>query len=139
MEITRVQPEGFAEEEMPFVPAVMVRGGSTIYLSGATAFPLYHKHPHDEDELRVPEDIGEQTRLALENLRRVLASCGATFDNVVKVVIYNTDMDRQDTVNEIYRSYFTNGPPARSHVGVDRLVSSNVKIEIDMVAVVPDR
>ena len=138
MEITRVETEGFVPEEMPFVPAVKVRGGTTIYLSGATAFPLCHSHPHREEELRVPDDIAEQARLAMENLKLALQASGATFDNVVKVVIYNTEMDQQDRVNEVYRSYFPNGLPARSHVGVSRLVGGGLKIEIEMVAVVPE-
>ena len=43
-----------------------------------------------------------------------------------------------DVVNEVYRRYFPKGLPARSHVGVSRLVGSGLKIEIEMVAVVPD-
>ena len=138
MEITPILTNQFVPGEMPFVPAVSVRGGSTIYLSGATAFPLHHSHPHREDELRVPDDIGEQTRLAMENLRLVLEAAGASFDNVVKVVIYNTEMDQQNLVNEVYLSYFNGRLPARSHVGVNRLVGTDLKIEIEMVAVVPD-
>jgi 2-iminobutanoate/2-iminopropanoate deaminase len=138
MEITRVETEGFDPAEMPFVPAVKVRGGTTIYLSGATAFPLVHSHPHREEELRVPEDIAAQTELTMENLGRALAAAGAGFEHVVKVVIYNTEMDQQDRVNAVYRRYFPTGLPARSHVGVSRLVGSGLKIEIEMVAVVPD-
>lgn len=138
MEITRIETEGFDPTEMPFVPAVKVRGGSTIYLSGATAFPLVHSHPHREEELRVPEDVAEQAALAMENLRRALAAAGAGFEHVVKVVIYNTEMDQQDQVNEVYRRYFPREMPARSHVGVSRLVGKGLKIEIELVAVVPD-
>ena len=139
MEIRRIETEGFVRDEMPFVPAVTVRGGgTTVYLSGATAFPLVHSHPHREEELQVPDDIAEQTRLALDNLGLALAASGAGFEDVVKVVIYNTEMERQDAVNEVYRRYFPRGLPARSHVGVSRLVGRGLKIEIEAVAVVSE-
>ena len=31
---------------MPYAPAIKVRGGTTIYLAGVTAAPVYHHHPH---------------------------------------------------------------------------------------------
>ena len=129
---------GSAPEEMPFVPAMSVRGGRTVYLSGATAFPMYHKHPHDEDELRPPESIGAQARVALDNLRLALEAAGGAISDIVKVVIYNTEMENQDVVNEIYVEFFGDHRPARSHVGVKDLVGSGLKIEIEAVAVIDD-
>lgn len=35
---------------MPYMPAIKVTGGSTIYVSGVTAAPVYHSHPHDPAE-----------------------------------------------------------------------------------------
>ncbi len=129
---------GASLDDMPFVRAIAVAGGRTIYCSGVTALPLVHKHPHDEAELRPPEDIGDQTRVCLENLRRVLEAAGATFADVVKVTIFNTEIDRQDDVNRVYREFFGEHRPARSHVGVSRLVSPRLKIEIEAIAVVTD-
>lgn len=129
---------GSAPEEMPFVPAVAVRGGRTVYLSGVTAFPLYHKHPHDETELRPPADVGAQARIALNNLRLVLEAAGGTITDIVKVTIFNTDMDQQDEVNRVYQEFFGQHRPARSHVGVSRLVGKGLKIEIEAVAVIDD-
>lgn len=129
---------GSAPEEMPFVPGMAVRGGRTVYLSGATAFPLYHKHPHDEAELRPPEGIGEQTRIALDNLRLVLGAAGGTITDIVKVTIFNTEMDSQDEVNRVYQHFFGSHRPARSHVGVDRLVGKGLKIEIEAITVIDD-
>lgn len=124
--------------EMPFYPAVTTRGGRTVYLSGATAFPLIHKHPHDEAELRVPVDIGEQTRACLNNLKTALEAVGGEVTDIVKVTIFNTDMDAQDEVNKAYTSFFGSHRPCRSHVGVNRLVGSGLKIEIEAIAVIDD-
>lgn len=122
---------------MPFYPAVTTQG-RTVYLSGATAFPLIHKHPHDEAELRVPDDIGEQTRACLNNLKTALEAAGGQVTDIVKVTIFNTDMDAQDDVNKAYTAFFGDHRPCRSHVGVDRLVGSDLKIEIEAIAVLDD-
>jgi 2-iminobutanoate/2-iminopropanoate deaminase len=129
---------GAHADEMPFVPAVVVQGGRTIYLSGATANPLIHKHPHDEDELRPPEDIGAQTRICLENLRVALEAAGGKITDIVKTVIYNTEMQNQDEVNEVYVEFFGDHRPARSHIGVNAMVGSALKIEIEAVAVIDE-
>ena len=33
---------------MPYAPAIKVRGGTTIYLAGVTAAPVYHHHHAEE-------------------------------------------------------------------------------------------
>src|SRR6516165_10061511 len=35
---------------MPYAPAIKVRGGTTVYLAGVTAAPVYHHHPHRPEE-----------------------------------------------------------------------------------------
>src|SRR5262249_61700154 len=34
---------------MPYAPAIKVKGGTTVYLAGVTAAPVYHHHPHPPD------------------------------------------------------------------------------------------
>jgi 2-iminobutanoate/2-iminopropanoate deaminase len=69
----------------------------------------------------VQGDIKEQTRRVLENLRAILESVGATFDDVVKVTIYMKDLNEFSAMNEVYSEYFKNSPPARTTVEVSRL------------------
>jgi len=54
-------------------------------------------------------DIAQQTKQALENVKLLLESCGATMDDIVKVVIYMRDVNDFDKVNQVYRKYFTKG------------------------------
>src|SRR5271165_6274495 len=35
---------------MPYAPAIKVKGGTTVYLAGVTAAPVYHHHPHRPEE-----------------------------------------------------------------------------------------
>jgi 2-iminobutanoate/2-iminopropanoate deaminase len=83
----------------------------------------------------VQGDIKEQTRRVLENLRAILESVGATFDDVVKVTIYMKDLNEFSAMNEVYSEYFKNSPPARTTVEVSRL-PRDVRIEIDLIAIV---
>jgi enamine deaminase RidA (YjgF/YER057c/UK114 family) len=62
---------------MPYAPAIKVKGGTTVYLAGVTAAPVYHHHPHRPEEFdAMPRDMEGQARAALENLRRGLEAVG---------------------------------------------------------------
>src|SRR5262249_16782641 len=46
---------------MPYAPAIKVRGGTTVYLAGVTAAPVYHHHPHRPEEFdAMPRDMEGQ-------------------------------------------------------------------------------
>src|SRR6266481_4692992 len=55
--------------EMPYAPALLVRGGQLLFLSGLTAAPVYHSHPHREEEFDLPPRMREQAVLLMENPR----------------------------------------------------------------------
>ncbi|MFI0821755.1 MFS transporter [Streptomyces sp. NPDC021098] len=126
---------GADPDEMPFSPAIVSKRGQDVWLSGATAYPLVHKHPHDEEELRVPDGIADQTRACLANLRTALEAAGGTITDIVEVTIYNTDMTAQDEVNAVYMEFFGDHRPTRTHIGVNALVGPALKIEISAHAV----
>jgi 2-iminobutanoate/2-iminopropanoate deaminase len=43
---------------MPYAPAIKVKGGTTVYLAGVTAAPVYHHHPHRPQEFdAMPPDM----------------------------------------------------------------------------------
>ena len=56
-----------------------------MFISGATPSPLYHRHPHVDEEHVHPHDIGEQTRRAMDSIKLILDHAGASFGDVVKV------------------------------------------------------
>ena len=77
--------------------------------------------------------IEEETRLALENLGRVLEQAGLGYADVVRCGVFITDPAYFDAMNEVYRSVFPEPLPARTTV-VSGLVGQ-IKVEIDCVAV----
>ena len=122
---------------MPYAPAIKVRGGTTVYLAGVTAAPVYHHHPHRPEEFAsMPRDMAGQTRAALENLKRGLSSVGATFADVVKADRFVTDLADQDALNRIWAEYFGDAKPATTTVQVVQLATDpRCLIEINAIAV----
>ena len=82
-----------------------------------------------------PDDVKEQTRNTLNNLKRVLEAAGSSLANVVKVNIYLADIKDRPAVNQVYQEYFPKDPPGRTCIG-NAGFDGNTLIEIECVAVV---
>ena len=104
-----------------------VRVGSMIFCAGQV--PLDPKTAQI-----VSEDISEQTRRVLDNLTAVLKAEGLTMANIVKTTVFLADFGDLQKMNEVYATYFTDQPPARSTVGVSTL-PKNARVEIEAIAV----
>jgi 2-iminobutanoate/2-iminopropanoate deaminase len=134
--IEEVHPQPERAAEMPYAPAIEVTGADRIvFLSGATASPLYHQHPHVKEEHVLPDDIEQQTRRAMESIRSVLDAKGLTWRNVVKVTKYLTDMREADAVNRTMNEYLGDHRPASTLLCVNNLSSPGARVELDMIAV----
>lgn len=77
--------------------------------------------------------VAEQTKKVMANIFAVLKSADLDFSNIVKTTIFLTDMKDFSAVNEIYGSYFSTFPPARSTVAVAGL-PKGVNVEIEVIA-----
>jgi 2-iminobutanoate/2-iminopropanoate deaminase len=86
----------------------------------------------------VSEDISEQARRVLDNLTAVLKAENLTFDHIIKTTIFLTSMDDFQAVNEVYATYFSAQPPARSTVAVSAL-PKGARVEIECIAVSDQR
>ncbi|MCE5232592.1 MAG: RidA family protein [Mizugakiibacter sp.] len=104
-----------------------VRAGATVYLSGQT--PL----DPATGEL-VAGDIATQARRVFDNLRAVCAAAGGSFDEVVRVGIYLTDLSNFAAVNAVMADYFKQPYPARSTIGVAAL-PRGAAVEVDAIMV----
>ena len=79
----------------------------------------------------------EQAEQALRNIAVILAAHGATMADVVKVVVYVTDMKYLDEITPARLRYFPNDGPASTIVAVSALAFPELKVEIEAVAVAP--
>ncbi|GLR75845.1 RidA family protein [Aliivibrio sifiae] len=86
----------------------------------------------------VSDDIAEQARQSLENVKAVVESSGLTVSDIVKMTVFVKDLNDFGTVNEVYGNFFDEHKvanyPARSCVEVARL-PKDVGIEIEAIAV----
>lgn len=81
------------------------------------------------------DDVGEQARQVLTNLRAVLEAGGSSLDQVIKTTVFVTTMAHYKRVNEVYAEFFTDTFPARSAVAVSELPLGAL-VEIECVALV---
>src|ERR1035437_4804198 len=70
----------------------------------------------------VSYDIDEQCRSVFENVRFILEDAGSSWQNIVDVTVFLTNMkDDFDNYNEIYAEYFADNRPCRTTVEVGAL------------------
>jgi 2-iminobutanoate/2-iminopropanoate deaminase len=135
---TVVQPIPEREREMPYAPAVHVDGPADIlFISGATASPLYHQHPHVAAEHRHASDIETQTRRAMDSIKMILDHQGLSWRHVVKVTKYLTDMRDMDGMVTVLASYFGDWKPASTTICINALSTPGARVELDMIAIKP--
>ena len=81
----------------------------------------------------VGENIETQAKQVFENFKAVLSAENMTFQNVVKTLVFLTDLNEFSKFNQIYELYFADHKPARSCVEVSALPKS-VKVEMELIA-----
>lgn len=108
----------------PYSPGT--EAGEMIYLSGQTPIdPITGK--------LVTGSVGEQAVQCFKNLLAVLQEVELTFDDVVKVNVFLTDMNDFAEMNAVYAQHFSKPYPARTTIAVVAL-PLGADIEIEMVA-----
>jgi 2-iminobutanoate/2-iminopropanoate deaminase len=107
-----------------------IQAGNLLFLSGQ--IPIDPK----TGEL-IKGDILQQTQQVLDNIKGLLESQRLGMEDVIKVTIFLKDMGNFNQVNEVYASYFSFSPPARSTVQVAEL-PRNTEIEIEAIALMHD-
>lgn len=103
--------------------------GRTVYLAGQLGLDL------DNNLVGQPGDFRAQCAQAFENLRLALASAGATFNDVVKINNYLTDISHIGIFREVRDSFLnTKAPPASTTVAIAALARPGALFEIEAIA-----
>jgi len=109
-----------------------VRFGDMLFVSGLTA--------HDANgKLVGGNDTAAQTRQILSNLKLVLDAAGATFDDVLKVTVFLTNVDDRAAINPVRQEFFGAARPASTLIEVSRLALPEMKVEIEAVVGIPTK
>jgi len=89
---------------------------------------------YDEDGKSREYDIKAQTHSVIDNVRTILEENGSGLENVVDVLVFLVDMERDfQDYNEVYAEYFSEILPARTTVSVSALPTA-IAIELKVVA-----
>jgi reactive intermediate/imine deaminase len=128
MQRTIVRSDKLAKPVGVFSAGVKVPAGQLIFVSGQVA-----RNAAGETVGR--GDVRAQTRQALENVKAVLEAAGATMDDIAKVTVFVTDVRHLAAIHEVRAEYFLKDYPASTLVEVKSLVSPELMIEIEAMAV----
>jgi 2-iminobutanoate/2-iminopropanoate deaminase len=115
-------------DNAPIADQILSQGiisNDNIYVSGQ----IHNKSDGTLVEGSVEEKVGQ----IMQNISEILKAGGANLDDIVKVVIYVTDMAQMPELNEVYPKYFTDPYPAREAVCVKAL-PLGATIEMSVVA-----
>ncbi len=110
----------------PYSHAVVA--GEFVFVSGQVALAPDGSGPRRGS-------FEEEARLALANLKAVLAGAGASLDGVVKTTVFLADIGKFGEFNRIYEEFFPCNPPARTCIQAGRL-PLDFQVEIEAIAVV---
>jgi enamine deaminase RidA (YjgF/YER057c/UK114 family) len=124
-------PTLFPSLQHGFSQAVVSRGGTTIYISGQTAWDA-------QKQLVGGPNLGAQTKQALRNLRAAVEAAGGVLADVVALRLYvvNYKSEAAAAVSQALREFFPGEQaPASTWIGVAALAMEEFLIEIEAVAV----
>jgi 2-iminobutanoate/2-iminopropanoate deaminase len=77
--------------------------------------------------------IREQAERVLRNVQAILEEAGSSLDNLLKTTIFIADFADFGELNEVYRGFVGESPPARATVEISSL-PQGARLEIDAIA-----
>ena len=108
----------------PYSPAV--RAGQLLFVLGQVALD-------PATGQMAPGDVAAQTRQVLTNIGALLQAAGLTYTDVVRTTVFLADLSDFSAMNDVYRTFFCEGFPARSTIQAVRL-PLDARVEIDAIA-----
>lgn len=127
---------------MPFTSAIRVGTGTIVFLSGITAAPVPHSHPHVPAEFdHVDFSAEAQTEAIMERLGQTMEAAGGQLTDIIQVTRFVADVGaNQDAINVVMNRYWgPNHRPASTTVEIVRLATDpRFVLEVEAVAVLSD-
>ena len=102
-----------------------VIAGNLLFVSGQ--IPL-----NPLDGSLISDSLESQANQVFQNLSAIIQEAGTSFEHVLKLTIYLTDLESFAVVNKVMENYFNEPYPARATVEVSRL-PKDVQVEIDAI------
>lgn len=117
-------PEFMSKPNAPYSPAVVFK--DLVFLSGIG--------PADIKTGKIIKgEVKEEVKATLEKVKYVLEAAGSSIENILKVMVYLSDINNFNAMNEVYKNYFMHDPPARTTIQAGKL-PGGIRVEIDVIA-----
>lgn len=125
-----INPDNFTQIMGSYSHGIEVDIGDSkmIFVTGQIAM--------DKDGNAVaPDDITKQTEFVFQNIQKILQSADSSLDDVVKAVIYVTDISKFKDISAIRNKYFEKSKPVSTLVEISKTVKEGCDIEIEVIAI----
>ncbi len=104
-----------------------LRVGPWVFVAGTTA-------TDPDGKVLAEGDPAGQTRIILEKIGTALRQAGAALEDVVRTVMYVTDIDDWEAIGRVHGELLGNAAPVATMVQVQRLVDPRMLVEIEAMA-----
>jgi 2-iminobutanoate/2-iminopropanoate deaminase len=125
--VKKLSYDGKPSDSKSFITPLVIHK-DVIYIAGQGA------HSHDKGE-QFPMDIENHTTHVLDSVKLLVETGGGSMDSILMLTVYLAKIDDYDGMNKVFKTYFPNGGPARTTVGVAALPGNSL-VEINCIAAV---
>lgn len=105
----------------PYSQAIIANG--FIFVAG--------QRPQDPVTGTISDDVQEQTRQCLQNVKAILDAAGSSMANIVRTNVYLSDIADFAAMNEVYSAMIPEPYPTRTTVGAQL---RGIRVEIEVIA-----
>src|ERR1700756_4269748 len=129
-----LKPDGLAPAN-GYSHVVVAKPGKLVFIAGQVA-------NDQQGKVVGKDDLKAQAVQVFANLKTALAAAGATFDDVVKITWYVKSYKPEflPTLREVRNAYVNKDkPPASTLVGVAALFQDDYLLEVEAIAIVPEK
>jgi enamine deaminase RidA (YjgF/YER057c/UK114 family) len=125
MGVKKLNEEGKPNEGTSFIMPIVIHNG-VAYIAGQGA--------HDTGPAESWE-IGAHTTKVMDKIKKLVEAAGSTMDDVLQLSVFLTKIEHYDGMNNVFKTYFPHGGPARTTVAVAALPGNSL-VEINCIAAV---
>ena len=113
------------EDEVGYSRAIRV--GNMVEVAGTTAM--------DGNEIVGVGDAYAQAKFIFEKIERALIEMGASMEDVVRTRMYVTNIDEWEAIGKAHGAFFKSIKPVATMVEVSRLIHPDLKVEVEVSAI----
>jgi 2-iminobutanoate/2-iminopropanoate deaminase len=121
--IRKLNSDGQPADGKQMITPIVIHNG-LIYVAGQGA---HDSGPADQFE------IGHHTTIVMDNVKKLVEAGGGTVDSILQLTVFLADIKYYDGMNQVFKTYFPNGGPARTTIAVAALPGNSL-VEINCTA-----